>query len=341
VRGDPLARSRYVRRVWAEKNREDLARHAQSILENVTRPWQAVIIADEIIARRMIAALSEDALKRWQPGALQPEARAFSLGKFAFESLHRGGQFPVPPSRVCRSAAEIHEFGREFGWPVMLKPDGDSGGNGVVKLDGPASAANEVPLNFPVLAQKCIHGQRGVVDMLCAAGRPLAWLASYSTKRSRGEFSPSTARLFRPMPELQPLVEQIAAFTRFDGFCGFDWIRETATGRRYLIEFHPRPPSGFRFGRQCRVDFPAAIAAWLNREGASFPTQVQPHGYSVAAHYFSCDLLRCFRQRDWAGLKSWLPGSGACHDFFRDDVSLVAAWVWHRCRRRFGPDGLE
>ncbi|HEY0550611.1 MAG TPA: hypothetical protein VGF13_13485, partial [Verrucomicrobiae bacterium] len=140
-------------------------------------------------------------------------------------------------------------------------------------------------------------------------------------------------RLFHAMPALEPLVKQAARFTKFEGFCGFDWIEEEATGVHYLIEFHPRPPSGFRFGRFCGVDFAAAITTWLKGDGAIFPAQVQAPGSSIAAHYFSGDLLRCFRQRDWQGLKLWLPGSGACHDVFWDDPRLFAAWVVQHSQR--------
>jgi hypothetical protein len=242
----------------------------------------------------------------------------------------------VPPTRVCQSVAEIAEFGRDVGWPIVVKPPHESGGAGVVKYVSLAELeSNHSTLSLPILAQKYIQGRRGVVDMLCSAGWPMAWLASYSTKRCGGEFCASTARLFRAMPALQPLVEQVARFTKFEGFCGFDWIEEEATGMHYLIEFHPRPPSGFRFGRFCGVDFAAAITAWLKRDGAAFQPQVQVQGSSVAAHYFSVDLLRCFRQRDWQGLKSWVPGSGARHDVFWDDPLLFTVWVVQGSQRLF------
>jgi len=137
------------------------------------------------------------------------------------------------------------------------------------------------------------------------------------------------------MPELQPMVEHLARLTRFEGFCGFDWIQEETTGRHYLIEFHPRATSGYRFSNFCGVNFSAAITAWLKQETEKFPTQVQPMGNPVAAHYFTCDLLRCFRQHDWQGLKAWFPGSGAVHDIFWDDIPLFAAWGIQRISQRF------
>jgi hypothetical protein len=323
-----LVHSRYIGTAIQEAGLDSLFNRLQDILRDPHRPWQAVVVAHERMARRLIATGDPELLKRWQPGAVDPQVREFFLSKFGLEAACENHQMAVPPSRVCRTLAEIGEFGRAVGWPVIVKPPDKSGGTGVIRCNSPEELqSHHSTVVLPILAQKYIQGRRGVVEMLCSAGRPLAWLASYSIRRSHGEFSPSTARSFRAKPELQPLVEQVARFTQFEGFCGFDWIEEETTGRHHLIEFHPRPPSGFRFARFCNVNFPAAIAAWLKGEANTFPTQVQPQGGSVEAFYFPHDILRCFRQHDWRGLKSWLPGSGNCHDVFWNDPPLLAAYA--------------
>jgi hypothetical protein len=195
----------------------------------------------------------------------------------------------------------------------------------------------------PLIAQKYIPGRSGVTEMLCAAGRPLAWLSSYVTQRRDGPFSSSTARRFQAVPALQSLVERLAQLTQFDGFCGFDWVEAADTGRHYLIEFHPRPTCGIRFGRACGVDFPAAIQAWLAGRADSFVPRTQPPGHTLSARFFSCDLLRCWRRRDWAGLRAWLPGSGTRHDLFWDDLPLLAGWGLRRggrwLKRKLGAGG--
>lgn len=334
---DPIIRSRYISASFQEKNFDEIFERLKKILRDPRRPWQAVIITHEKTVRRLVATGDPELLNNWQPGAMDPLANEFVLSKFGLATAARRWQLPVPPGQVCRTLPEINLFGHRTGWPIIVKPPDESGGAGVVKYNSPAELASDrASLTFPVLAQKYIQGRRGLAEMLCASGRPLAWLCSYSTRRKGGEFGPSTARLFRAMPKLQPTVEQVARLTRFEGFCGFDWIEEEATGRHYLIEFHPRPASGYRFGRFCGVDFSAAIAAWLKGESDGFPPRIQPEGVSVPAHYFSGDLSRCFRQRDWQGLKSWLPGSGARYDvFFLDDAPLFTAWALQRWRRLF------
>ena len=329
--GELMRHSRYVRAVIKEQSKDALVERLKTILREPPRPWQEVVVVHEGIARRLLQANDVTLLKRWQPGAIDPVVREFLSSKFGLEAACRRGDFPVPPSRVCRSLEDIDEFARGAGWPIILKPPDMAGGSGVLKFDSRDQLRGALSsLALPILAQKFIPGRRGVVDMFCSDGRPLAWLSSYSMRRIGHEYSASTARRFEAMPGLRQTVESVAAFARFEGFCGFDWIEEETTGRHWLIEFHPRAPSGFRFGRHCGVDFSAAIAAWLRREAAIFSTQTQPEGTAVLAHYFSSDLFRCLRKRDWRGLNAWLPGRGVHHDVFCDDLPLLASWVVHR-----------
>lgn len=331
--GDLIAYSRHVHASFRSENVESMFARLTGILRDPTRPWQAVIVVNEDLTRRLIAIGDSELLKNWQPGAINPQVREFLLSKFGLQTVFNGRQVVVPPSRVCQTPGEIERFGTEFGWPVMVKPPDQAGGTGVRKLDSPAELkANRSLLAFPILSQKFIVGERGVVDLFCSMGKPMAWLASYTIKREGGDFGYSTARLFRAMPGLQPIVEDVARFTKFEGFCGFDWVKEEATNRYHLVEFHPRPPSGFRFGGACGVDFSSAVAAWLRRETETFAPIVQARGHSIAAYYFIYDFLRCLRERDWSGLKAWLPGSGACHDVFWDDAPLFAAWFAQKCR---------
>ncbi len=332
-----MVHSRYVKTVFQEESWDALEDQLKRILRDPQRPWQAVIVSHEGTMRQVLATGDPSLLEGWQPGALAKDVREILQGKFGLATVHERSLWLVPASQICQSKEEVRNFGHAKGWPIIVKPDDQSGGKGVVKVDSPtALESNQMAIAFPTLAQKYIQGQRGVVDMLCSGGRPLAWLASDSSKRAHGEFGPSTARSFRAMPELQPLVEQVARFTRFEGFCGFDWIKDASTDQFHLIEFHPRPPSGFRFGRICGVDFPAAIAAWLRSDSATFPTQVQSPGRVVVAHYFSGDLARCLRMRDWSGLAAWLPGSSASHDVYWDDLPLLFNLMWRKLRRCFG-----
>lgn len=328
-----MLRSRHVCGAIREGSREAVFQRLCGILSDPARRWKRVVIADESLVRRLAAAGDGRVLEAWQPGAANAVSRRFFMDKLALARIWEDGTLWVPPGRPCSSIREVVEFGREHGWPVILKPRDGMGGYGVVKIASAGELeAKAGSLEFPLLAQKFIFGRRGVVDMVASQGRALAWLTSFSTRRFHGRFSGSTARLFRAMPTLAPLIAEVASQSRFEGFCGFDWIREGDTGRHYLIEFHPRPSSGFRFGRVCGVDFSAAVRAWLGGSADSFFPASQAPGRAVRAHYFSSDLFRCLRQRDWAGLRAWVPWGGVRHDVFMDDFPLMLAWAGRRVR---------
>lgn len=336
VRGDPVARSRYATRVLIEESHPALARRLARLLADPARPWSRVIIADEKLARGLMASDDSAVLADWQPGAIDSQARKFFLSKFGLVTARENWALPIPLSRVCHTLADVLAFGDERGWPLMIKPPDQWGGAGVFRLDSAdALQAARTSLDFPVLAQQFIRGRPGVVDMVSSRGQPLAWLASYSTRKSADGLGPSSARLFQAMPALAPVVQEVASRTGFEGFCGFDWIQEEATGKHWLTEFHPRPPSGFRFGKFCRVDFAEAVRRWIGGAPTSTTPLTQAPGRTVAAHYFPSDLMRCLRERDWPALKAWLPGSGARHDVFWDDWPVLATRAWQRLASRW------
>jgi Glutathione synthase/Ribosomal protein S6 modification enzyme (glutaminyl transferase) len=334
TRTHPLRHSRYISKSITTESTETLFDAIVEELRNPNSPYRTIIVVPENQVRRLVATGDVNLLKRWQPGTVDHLSRELVLSKFGLEAAQVHKNMSIPLSKVCHSEDEVLEFGDHAGWPIICKPSDRAAGLGVVKLSS-RDAINELSEPFPLLVQKFIEGQRGVTDMICAQGRPLAWLTSYSTRKARGEFGASTARLFKPMPELKPLIYEVAKLTRLEGFCGFDWIEESGTGRHYLIEIHPRPPSGFRFGRFCGVDLPGAVAAWLEGATDSFTPSFQSDETAIDAHYFPPDLTRCFRERDWAGLKSWLPGRGRAYDMFPlDDPLLFFHWLLPRLMRR-------
>lgn len=321
---EALTQSRYVAEVFVEP---DDRRRLAWLVEKLREPdrWQTVVIPHEALTRGLMNDGPEDFLRRWQPGLFEGEAREFFLSKLGLAGTPDIPGLNLPPGIVCHSVDAIIAFADRTGWPVIIKPAQGTGGRNVQLLETPGQVRSACPAGlFPLLAQKYITGREGIVSMVCSQGRVLAWLNSETTAKV-GRFGHSTGRRFEATPELRPLVEATASFSRVEGFSGFDWIQESSTGRYFLIEFHPRGTSGLRFGRCCGVDFAAAVAAWLDGRATSFATQTQPPGASVEARYFPQDFMRCCRDRDWRGLRHWLPGSETVHDIFWDDPKPLLA----------------
>ncbi len=331
----PLTKSRYARHVCPVEDWPAAEARLAHFLRTPQRPWQRIMVAHEPSVRRLLAMLDAEALAAWQPGTIDSAMREFYLGKFGLPAAQARWGLPIPPSRVCATFEELCDFARSMDEAIITKPSSTLGGIGIRKFATMAEVlASGREMAFPLLAQKFIEGPRVVLEGFSSGGRLLAWLASYSIARARGPFTYSTGRQFCAMPALRPLVELIAARTRFEGFFGVDCIEETGTGRIYVVEFNPRATSGWRFGPDCGVDFAPAVAAWVGESPALKEPVTQPAGRAVDAHYFPSDLIRCLKYRDWRGLLNWLPGAKSRHDICWDDLSVLQTWVLQRLKNK-------
>ena len=61
--------------------------------------------------RELVVQADSKFLASWQPGALDPVARAFFLGKFGLEDARTQWGLPIPPGRVCLNFAHMLDFG--------------------------------------------------------------------------------------------------------------------------------------------------------------------------------------------------------------------------------------
>jgi hypothetical protein len=87
--GELMVHSRYVSTCIEEKTTDALFNRLQSILRDPLRPWQAFIVVDERIARRLFATGDPELLQHWQPGAMEPQVRDFLVSKSGLEIASR------------------------------------------------------------------------------------------------------------------------------------------------------------------------------------------------------------------------------------------------------------
>ena len=118
-------------------------------------------------------------------------------------------------------------------------------------------------------------------------------------------------RMVHP-PGMEALVARVAAATGFHGLCGFDWVQDAESGRIMLLEFHPRTPSGFGWGRYAGVDVPAALRDVINDQPliARAPLPQADFQHAPLCCYFLAHVWFALR-RQWQDLKYWLPGANA------------------------------
>jgi hypothetical protein len=151
----------------------------------------------------------------------------------------------------------------------------------------------------------------GCTELILQHGRVAGWFASIK-ERSVTPFGASIMRKLMNPPDMADIVQNISAATGFHGLCGFDWILDEASGRVVVLEFHPRAPSGFCWGRYAGVDVPAALRDLLS----GCPAELRaPHSAGQLARgplccYFPAHFWWALTEQR-SDLKHWLPGTNA------------------------------
>ncbi len=266
--------------------------------------------------------------------------KQFPIERTAFHSWSVACAIPVPQGKVVSDLEGALQTLNT--WPrIYLKRNHTTGGNGVFHLKGPDEIRELWPRLHdaePVLIQEELTGKVGVCEMVCSHGKVLAWNSSQKWQTS-GKCGPSVARKIFVPSNMETLAHAIAAATGFDGLCGFDWVIDERDGQAKMIEFHPRPPSGYGIGRWAGVAFDQAIAGMLGRSEVTLQ-RPDPSCFKVKSVccYFPDHPLYCWKTRDWNGLRHWLPWSSSRSWAMLpwDDPALLlhmlTSWFRRQCR---------
>jgi hypothetical protein len=257
-----------------------------------------------------------EALLRLPPERIPRVRRHLQLppalgSRAAFHLWAESDGLAVPEGGLCHGADDVKRAVERWG-AVFLKRDGSSGGSGVRKVESVEQADavwRELGDPAGVLVQRALGGVVGITDMIVCHGRLQAWVSSEKWRTAKPN-GPSVARRLCLPDGMAELVERTAVLTNFHGLCGFDWVIDSADGRPRLIEFHPRPPSGFGLGRWAGVAFDEVVAALVGLAGERLQSP-DPAAFArkPVCCYFPDHPLACLRRRDWRELRRWLPGS--------------------------------
>ncbi|TAN37938.1 MAG: hypothetical protein EPN23_03755 [Verrucomicrobia bacterium] len=272
----------------------------------------------------------------WMSAWFRPDLLRVLSSKTDFQTWASANHLPIPSGRFVTTPDEAVAGVTQQGASV-IKLDGTAGGQGV-KL---VTTAEEVrsawhALRNPAGAvlQKYIVGKVGCTELIVQRGQVAAWFASFK-ERSVTPFGASIMRRLVNPPGMAALVAAVATATGFHGLCGFDWILDE-NGKIWLLEFHPRTPSGFGWGRYAGVDVPAALRDLLDEcpaiTRAPLPAEQlarAPRCCSFPAHFW---FALTQQQSD---LRYWLPGVNAVawRNVPFDDPALLASVCTFALRR--------
>jgi len=196
----------------------------------------------------------------------------------------------VPKSEVVRNTDDLRASITRMGFPVVLKANATSGGDGVLivhtleeaehalrALAAPPLVARaakralidqDMTLVWPsvlrrryvVNAQAFVAGREATSAVACWKGAVLACL-HFEVLKKQDAGGPSTVLRLIENPEMSAAAEKMVRRLELSGLHGFDYMLEAQTGNPYLIEINPRATQVGHLTLGPGRDLPAALYA--------------------------------------------------------------------------------
>ena len=196
----------------------------------------------------------------------------------------------IPATQVIRSLDDLEKWVAGAGFPVVLKADGTSGGDGVRiartlgeaqrafrKLQAPPLVAraakralvdHDKTLVWPALmrhrplvnAQAFVAGREATSALVCWNGAVLASLHFEVVNKTSSIGHATVVRLIENA-EMSAAAEVMARRLGLSGIYGLDFMLEAGTENAYLIEINPRATQVGHLALGPGRDLPAALFA--------------------------------------------------------------------------------
>jgi Carbamoyl-phosphate synthase L chain, ATP binding domain len=196
----------------------------------------------------------------------------------------------APRTVVISNLEELPRWTAQVGFPIVLKADGTSGGNGVRIAQTLEEAAlafrilqappllaraakralvdRDMTLMWPSLlrhrsvvsAQTFVEGHEATSTVACWQGTVLAGL-HFEVINKRYAAGPATVMRLIDNTGMSAAVEKMVRRLNLSGLHGFDFMLEAQTGNAYLIEINPRTTQVGHLTLGSGRDLPAALYA--------------------------------------------------------------------------------
>lgn len=266
----------------------------------VTTSRPDLIVPGDEYAVRCFHKLYEQARRRAGSGtalctlierSLGPAESFYVLAaRAAMMQLAQEESIRVPRTMVVRDLADLTKKCEGFVFPVVLKADGSSSGEGVRivrnveeaksafrTLQSPPSAIRmakralidrDMRLVWPTLLRKqsqvniqeFISGQDATSLVTCWNGAVLASL-HFEVIQKQYKNGPASVMRRIELPELDLAISKVVRRLQLSGFHGFDFLLQKQTGNPFLIEVNPRPTQIGHLALGAGRDLPAALFA--------------------------------------------------------------------------------
>ena len=332
---DSLARrSGYVRRyVTAPGTIDEYIEALRLHLESDADRYTWVLPATDADVRGLFARRHEPwAAEVFPANAASPDVKAV-ISKLHFAQLLDRIGVATPRSRAVRSAREAQDAALEIGFPVILKPSEGWAGSGTMRADTVAAVARAFTRatgQGEVIVQRFHTGRVGSAMAVFCGGYLNGWVTAYKLLTFPGPYSPSSYRVFRPLPAIEPPLRAIGRALGLHGVMGVDFIEDAETGAITFLELNPRP-GAIAYTFAATGVSPEQLLGGLI--GHAAPAVTPQPAADISLPLFPQDLVRGIQQGDWLSLIRFATAPTEWRDVPWREPRLLAAELrelfWH------------
>lgn len=311
--------------------------------------WTALFLTN--VHARLTAAGDTSGLSDLLKRSLgNPAATRAALSKRCTVEIARELGVRVPKSRTINSLEEVRQFGREHGFPVMLKSSFASGGTGVAicrtekeipaglarlrrggtfksrliifreRFRGRMMESHWLPHDPTITVNQFISGRCATSLAAVFEGEMLAALTAEVEQTYLDANGPSSVIRLLRIEEVRRFSEIMLKHWGLTGLIGFDFILD-ATGQAWLIECNPRSTQMGHLG--AHVDEDLCVALRHGLVAAPLPPK-KPTTTELLVAYFP--------QETWRAPDS-VYFTRAYHDVPVDDPELLERMKKHPAPR--------
>jgi hypothetical protein len=357
--GHPLSKTEAVRKIYKYRGLDALASFSEAIA--ASKP--DLIVPGDDLATQQLHLLYEQEQRKGEAGKAICALIARSLGapenfpllyaRATFIQLAQEEGVRVPKTQVIRDIPDLEKWmaAASADFPLVLKADGSSGGDGVRvvrtlddarralrSLEAPPLLARAMKralidrdptLVWPSLlrrrstvsAQTFIAGREATSAIACWEGEVLASLQFEVLNKVATSGHATVVRAIENA-EMSAAATKLARRLNLSGVHGFDFMLESQTGDAYLLEINPRLTQVGHLTLGLGRDIPAALFS-----------AVTGHAVSPAPKITEENTFALFPQ-EWIRDPASPFLQSAYHDVPWDKPELIRACVRARRKQR-------
>lgn len=254
-----------------------------SIRKILEKNYDWIIVTEEEILQEIIdSSLSSQEKLRILP-VISEKSFPHLNSKAHLSDTFKNHGIKTPPFYISKHIHEALLSAKLLGYPILLKKDSSSGGNGIFECQT-SSDFNNIPHLFfdqKIVVQKKIYGEILDLSALFFEGRLIHFNYARQDKVSSNKFGPSHLRTYKPLSFVEESffheLSNIGKALGLNGFSNISCVRQS-NKECFYFEADARPNAWLDFPRYLGEDLSLRIRDWFSeRKVLSFPVPPLPN----------------------------------------------------------------